>query len=71
MLIQSEEVPVVEIKQACEVLDEALDNAMNVMVRLSEMYMANRDRLNMEKVDQEIEKIEAEYSKAQNCMQEV
>ena len=66
VLIQSEEVPVAEIKQAYEVLDEALDSAMNIMVRLSEIYLANRDRL---KYGEEIEKIKTEYSEAQNHAQ--
>ena len=67
--IQNEEVPLEEIKYACEVLDGALDDAMDIMARLSDSYIANKDRLNMEKIDKEVEKIEAEYSEAQNRVQ--
>ena len=67
ILIQSEEVPLEHIKQVCEVL--TLNKAMNVMVRLSDSYIANKDRINMEKMGHEIEKIEAEYNEVQNCVQ--
>ena len=63
VLIQNEEVP---IKYACEVLDGVLDDAMDIMARLSYNYIANKDRLNMEKIDKEVEKIEAQHSEAQN-----
>ena len=63
VLIQNEEVP---IKYACEVLDGVLDDAMDIMARLSDSYIANKDRLNMEKIDKEVEKIEAQHSEAQN-----
>ena len=62
-MIQNEEVPLEEIKYACEVLDGALDDTMDIMARLSDSYIENKDRVNMEKIDQEVEKIEAEYAK--------
>ena len=71
VVIQSEEASLERIKHSCEILDEALDSAMDIMVRLSDSYMANKDRVNVEKVDQEIEKIEAEYSEAQNHAQSI
>ena len=52
-------------------LDGALDDAMDIMARLSDSYIANKDRLNMEKIDKEVEKIETEYSEAQNRAQVV
>jgi len=69
LLIQNEEAQLEEIKYACEVLDEALETAMDIMARLSDCYIASRDKVNMEKTDQEVEKIEAEYSEAQNRTQ--
>ena len=42
---------------------------MDIMARLSDCYIACKEKVNMEKTDQEVEKIEAEYSEAQNHAQ--
>ena len=41
-------------------LDEA--NIMDLMARLSDSYIVNKDTINMEKIDQQIEKIKAEHN---------
>jgi len=42
-LIQNEEVPLEEILYVCEVLDGTLDKAMDIMARLSDSYIANKE----------------------------
>ena len=69
LLIQEKDVTVEVIKNACEDLDEALANVMDTMTRLADAFRENRDRKNGDKLSQEIEKVELEYSNAQDRVQ--
>ena len=69
--IQQENVSREEIKEACEILDTAQDDAMDAMMRLSNKYIANKDSRSSERLIQEIDKIEIEYTDAQNRAQQV
>ena len=68
--IQQEKVSTCEIKEACEALDTAQEEAMEAMARLLNKYIAEKDYKSSEKISQEIEKIEIEYSDAQNRAQQ-
>ena len=70
VIIQEEKVSTHEIKGACEELDLAQEGAMEVMTRLLSKYIADKDYRNSEKLSQEIEKLEIEYTDAQNRAQE-
>ena len=70
-IIPREEVDIKELKDMCDELDMALENVMNVMNRLFDRYKIDKDRKNFEKLGDEIEQIEIEYSNAQNCAQKV
>ncbi|XP_065895432.1 uncharacterized protein [Dysidea avara] len=70
-VIQREDTDSVEIKGICEELDVALGCAMNVMERLYDRYKLDKDSKSADKLSDEIEKIEIEYSNAQNRAQEV
>ena len=70
-IIQREEVDIKELKDMCDELDIALENVMNVMNRLFDRYKIDKDRKNFERLGDEIEQIEIEYSNAQNCAQKV
>ena len=63
---QQEKVSTFEIKEACEALDIAQEEAMYAMTRLLNEYKAEKDHKSSEKLSLEIEKIEIEYSDAQN-----
>ena len=68
--IQQDNVTIDEIKEGCEALDIAQEEAM---ARLLNKYynMADKDSKNSEKLSQEIDNIELEYSEAQNRAQSV
>ena len=68
--IQQEKVSTCEIKEACEALDTAQEEAMEAMARLLNKYIAEKDYKSSDKISQEIEKIEIEYSDAQNRAQQ-
>ena len=68
--IQQEKVSTCEIKEACEALDTAQEEAMEAMARLLNKYIAEKDYKSSDKISQEIEKIEIEYSDAQNWAQQ-
>ena len=70
VLIQEKYVTVEVIKDACEDLDEALANVRDTMTRLADAFRENRDRKNGDKLSQEIEKVELEYSNAQDRVQD-
>ena len=70
-IIQREEVDIKELKDMCDELDIALENVMNVMNRLFDRYKIDKDRKNFERLGDEIEQIEIEYSNAQNRAQKV
>ena len=67
--IEQEKVSTCEIKEACEALDTAQEEAMEAMARLLNKYIAEKDYKISEKISQEIEKIKIEYSDAQNWAQ--
>jgi len=69
--IQQENVSRGEIKEPCEILDSAKDDAMDAMMRLSNKYIANKDCRSSERLIQEIDKIKIEYTDAQNRAQQV
>ena len=69
--IQQDKVTTDEIKEGCEALDIAQEEAMGIMARLLDKYMAEKDSKNSEKLSQEIDNIEIEYSDAQNRAQSV
>ena len=69
--VQQEKVSTFEIKEACEALDIAQEEAMYAMTRLLNKYIAEKDHKSSEKLSLEIEKIEIEYSDAQNRAQQV
>ena len=69
--IQQDKVTTDEIKEGCEALDIAQEEAMGIMARLLDKYMAEKDSKNSEKLSQEIDNIEIEYSDAQNRAQNV
>ena len=54
--IQQEKVSTCEIKEACEALDTAQEEAMEAMARLLNKYIAEKDYKSSEKISQEIEK---------------
>ena len=70
-IIQREEVDIQELKDACDELDTALENVMGIMDRLFDRYKIDKDNRNFEKLGEEIEQIEIEYSNAQNRAQKV
>ena len=69
--IQQDKVTTDEIKEGCEALDIAQEEAMGIMARLLDRYMVEKDNKNSEKLSQEIDNIELEYSEAQNRAQSV
>ena len=69
--IQQDKVITDEIKEGYEALDIAQDEAMGIMARLLDKYMAEKDSKNSEKLSQEIDNIKIEYSDAQNRAQSV
>jgi len=64
--IQQENVSREEIKEACKILNTAQDDAMDAMMRLFNKYIANKGCRSSERLIQEIDKIEIEYTDAQN-----
>ena len=52
--IQQDNVTTDEIKEGCEALDIAQEEAMGIMARLLDKYMAEKDNKNSEKFSQEI-----------------
>ena len=69
-LLQQEKVSTCEVKEACEALDTAQEEAMEAMARLLNKYIAEKDYKSSDKISQEVEKIKVEYSDAQNRMQQ-
>ena len=69
--VQQDNVSTDEIKERCEALDMAQEEVMDIMARLLDRYMALKDNKNSEKLSQEIDNIEIEYSDAQNRAQKV
>ena len=69
VIIQQNKVTTDEIKEECEALDIAQEEAMGIMARLLDKYIAEKDNKNSEKLSQEIGNIEIEYSDAQNRAQ--
>ena len=69
VIIQQDKVTTDEIKEGCEVLDIAQEEAMGIMARLLDKYIAEKDNKNSEKLSQEIDNIKIEYSDAQNRVQ--
>lgn len=69
-IIKREDIDRENIKDACEELDKALENAMDIMNRLFTRYKMDKDNKSAEKLGGEIEQMEIEYSDAQNRAQE-
>ena len=69
-VIQREDVNSQKIKDACDELDIVLENVMSAMDKLFERYKMDRER-SAERLGEEIEQIEIEYSNAQNRAQKV
>ena len=69
VIIQQNKVTTDEIKEECEALDIAQEEAMGIMARLLDKHIAEKDNKNSEKLSQEIDNIEIEYSDAQNRAQ--
>ena len=65
-IIQREDVDSQEIKDICEELDIALENVMSAMDKLFDRYKIEKDNRAAERLGDEIEQIEIEYSSAQN-----
>ena len=70
-IIQREDVDSQEIKDICEELDIALENVMSAMDKLFDRYKIEKDNRAAERLGDEIEQIEIEYSSAQNRAQKV
>ena len=70
-VIQREDVNSQEIKDACDELDIVLENVMGAMDKLFERYKMDRESRSAERLCEEIEQIEIEYSNAQNRAQKV
>ena len=70
-VIQREDVNSQEIKDACDELDIVLGNVMNAMDKLFERYKMDRKSRSAERLGEEIEQIEIEYSNVQNRAQKV
>ena len=70
-IIQREEVDMQELKDICDELDVALEHVMSAMDRLFYRYKMEKDRISSERLGEEIEQIEIEYSNAQNRAQKV
>ena len=70
-IIQREDVDSQEIKDICEELDIALENVMSAMDKLFDRYKIEKDNRAAERLGDEIEQIEIEYSSAQNRAQMV
>lgn len=51
-----------EIQEACNKLDNAMESAMDVMTRLSELFGKNKEKQLNDKVMLEMEKLDDEYS---------
>ena len=71
VIVQQDNVNTDEIKERCEALDMAQEEAMDIMARLLDRYMAVKDNKNSERLSQEIDNIEIEYSEVQNRAQKV
>ena len=52
-----------EIQEACNRLDNAMESAMDVMTRLSELFNKNKQKQLSDKVMLEMEKLDDDYSK--------
>ena len=70
-MLQQIDVTIDQIDEASEALNTVMEEAMNVMVRLSDRYKAQKDSTNCEKLSSEIEQIEVEFTDAQNRAQNV
>ena len=70
-IIQREDVDSQEIKDICEELDIALENVMSAMDKLFDRYKIEKDNRAAERLGDEIEQIEFEYSSAQNRAQKI
>ena len=71
VMLQQTGVTIDQIDEASDALNTVMEEAMNVMVRLSDRYKALKDCKNCEKLSSEIEKIEVEFTDAQNRAQNV
>ena len=59
-----------KVREAREKLDKQLDKVMEDLEALSTMYEKRQDTANRSKLSQEIERIEEEFTDAQNRTQE-
>ena len=68
-VIQREDINSQVIKDASDELDIVLENVMSAMDKLFERYKMDRESRSAERLGEEIEQIEIEYSNAQNRAQ--
>jgi len=64
VLIQQREITLDAIQQACETLDVAQEETMEVIEKLSDTFTAVKDYKSRDKLGEEIEKMETEYTKS-------
>ena len=65
-MLQQTDVTIDQIDEASEAFNTVMEEAMNVMVRLSDRYKAQKDSKNCEKLTSEIEQIKVEFTDVQN-----
>ena len=71
LVVIQEEITIEEIDKECEQLNVLIEEALEPMLRLSTKYQLERDIKSNEKLSLEIERIEIEFTDAQNRAQGV
>ena len=71
LVVIQEEITIEEIDEECEQLNVLIEEALELMLRLSTKYKLERDIKSNEKLSLEIEQIEIEFTDAQNRAQRV
>ena len=70
-LIDEEDLPSRrQVREACRKVDSAQERAHSVMKKLADEYSQRKDRIKRQRVGQEMEQLECEFSEAQNRAQE-
>ncbi|XP_070572171.1 golgin subfamily A member 6-like protein 4 [Ptychodera flava] len=59
-----------QVRDLCLKLDLAQENAMDIMAKLSDLHSRRKAKQNIQKVSQEMDKLENEYTEAQNQAQD-
>ena len=71
LVVIQEEITIEEIDEECEQLNVLIEEALELMLRLSTKYKLERDIKSNEKLSLEIEQIKIEFTDAQNRAQRV